>query len=173
MNKVLDGLKFGFGFFLVLIIIIISLGFAGWHTANQVTAGIFLGNFEFNGEVKFRGNNFGNFSLNQEIKTGQHWVNGEEIYRVTYKCPILGNNMAIFCPIPNFNSSYIYWIDTSNSFYRRTDNGDIIMSSAASPISVSYDIVAWINFPSGRVEVVTGMDRTYMDDNYMTLNYVK
>lgn len=57
MNKFFDGLKSGVGFAFGLIIVI-SLVFGvvyavGFHTADEIISGTFLGNYVFNGEVNF------------------------------------------------------------------------------------------------------------------------
>lgn len=96
-NNIIEGLKFGFG--IILIFSLLGVVYAGYHGANQILAGTFIGDFIFQDNVSFQGNvnlenaivtgvDNGNYSYT-EVKTGKTWVNGKPIYR---KVLVLSSN---------------------------------------------------------------------------------
>ena len=145
-NNIYDGMKFGFGFVLFMGIFS-SLIYAGYHSANQISAGTFVGDYLFTGDVNFSNANviglstsgvpsglIGSFAMSS-CPSGWLEANGTTISRTTYATLFssigtiygAGDGSTTF-KIPDYRGYFLRgWSHgTSNDPDRssRTDRGD-------------------------------------------------
>lgn len=94
---------------------------------------------------------------------------GKEVFGIEVDCGALPNNAIKTIQIPNYNASYNYWINTSNSYSKTTNKNSTITIPyvANAPYHVMLDIIG------DKIRIIPYSDRTIFTETKITLNYTK
>ncbi len=96
--------------------------------------------------------------------------NGKEVFGIEVDCGALPNATSKTIDIPNYNSNYTYWIDTSNSYASVASKASImpLPNIASSPYHVLIDIQQ-----SSKIRIIDYYNYTGFTITKVVLNYTK
>jgi len=94
---------------------------------------------------------------------------GKEVFGIEVDCGALPNSTTKLTPIPNYNSNFNYWIDTSKSYSKDSVKHVIPLPNVAgSPYHILADIL-----PEDKIRIITSANYTGFTTTKITLNYTK
>lgn len=102
-----------------------------------------------------------------EYITG-NYRNDKIIYGIEVNCGPLPNNMTLSVQIPNYNSAYIYWIDTTNCYTRQPGVNTL---NPTEYYDGSIRVSTILNFPY--IKIITNKNMSAYTITKIVLNYTK
>ncbi|GEM_PF-4742000 len=100
---------------------------------------------------------------------------GKEVFGIEVDCGALPNATQKLVAIPNYNTGYKYWINTSESYTTKTDKS-AVMPLPYIPVNANTaNNAAWVNLhlTNGNILIQTYGNLTTYTETKIVLNYTK
>lgn len=98
--------------------------------------------------------------------------NGKDVYQIEVDCGALPNNTRKSLAIPNYNASYVYWINTADSYTLESSSKTRLpLPYTATNAGADYNVSTYTL--GGSIEIVTYSNMTAYNISKVVLHYTK